>query len=211
MKKCPQCSRTYPDDTLAFCLEDGSLLSASFDPRETNAPTFLLNTVDVSLDKPRANPAVVTSPARTGGAGWLVYLAGLLISVVFDLVYVFKIYPYYAEATRKIFDSIGMSFESPSVGYAVAGFIVSTPLNVLVYSVFAFLLALLWPRGGWKWGFIALLPNFAFTIYYFGVNLTSGYFEPPYYIRAIIANIIYLTAACLFAWLGSKLSPRRRD
>jgi hypothetical protein len=43
MKKCPSCSRTYEDDALSFCLEDGSpLLSvgggsqpASFDPNAT--------------------------------------------------------------------------------------------------------------------------------------------------------------------------------
>src|SRR5262245_36374460 len=31
MKRCPTCKRTYPDDTLAFCLIDGSVLSAPFD------------------------------------------------------------------------------------------------------------------------------------------------------------------------------------
>lgn len=32
MKACPICSRTYADDTLAFCLDDGATLSASFNP-----------------------------------------------------------------------------------------------------------------------------------------------------------------------------------
>jgi uncharacterized membrane protein HdeD (DUF308 family) len=32
MKSCPTCNRTYPDDTLAFCLMDGSVLSAPYDP-----------------------------------------------------------------------------------------------------------------------------------------------------------------------------------
>jgi hypothetical protein len=31
MKSCPACNRTYPDDTLAFCLVDGSVLSAPYD------------------------------------------------------------------------------------------------------------------------------------------------------------------------------------
>ncbi len=35
MKSCPTCNRTYPDDTLAFCLMDGSVLSAPYDPKET--------------------------------------------------------------------------------------------------------------------------------------------------------------------------------
>lgn len=37
MKSCPTCNRTYPDDTLAFCLMDGSVLSAPYDPAETRA------------------------------------------------------------------------------------------------------------------------------------------------------------------------------
>ena len=35
MKKCPQCQRTYADETLAFCLADGALLSAPYDPNAT--------------------------------------------------------------------------------------------------------------------------------------------------------------------------------
>src|SRR5262245_50652771 len=40
MKRCPQCNRTYTDDALSFCLDDGSpLVSAtapsSFDPGAT--------------------------------------------------------------------------------------------------------------------------------------------------------------------------------
>src|ERR1700752_2509708 len=35
MKSCPTCNRTYPDDTLAFCLVDGAVLSAPYDPGQT--------------------------------------------------------------------------------------------------------------------------------------------------------------------------------
>ena len=47
MKSCPTCNRTYSDDTITFCLVDGSILSAPYDPaatkssgpaRETNPP-----------------------------------------------------------------------------------------------------------------------------------------------------------------------------
>lgn len=31
MKRCPSCNRTYADETISFCLADGSLLSASYD------------------------------------------------------------------------------------------------------------------------------------------------------------------------------------
>lgn len=35
MKKCPTCNRTYADETLTYCLADGSLLSAPYDPEAT--------------------------------------------------------------------------------------------------------------------------------------------------------------------------------
>jgi hypothetical protein len=35
MKRCPQCNRTYADEMFAFCLDDGALLSASYDPHAT--------------------------------------------------------------------------------------------------------------------------------------------------------------------------------
>jgi hypothetical protein len=35
MKACPTCNRTYSDDTFTFCLNDGALLSAPYDPQAT--------------------------------------------------------------------------------------------------------------------------------------------------------------------------------
>jgi hypothetical protein len=35
MKRCPNCNRTFWDDTYTFCLDDGTLLSAPFDPEQT--------------------------------------------------------------------------------------------------------------------------------------------------------------------------------
>jgi len=49
MKQCPVCSRTFSDDTLVYCLDDGSVLANSYDPgatqrmpspRSTNSPAF---------------------------------------------------------------------------------------------------------------------------------------------------------------------------
>jgi hypothetical protein len=49
MKSCPTCHRTYADDTFTFCLDDGALLSTSYDPHAT-------------LRIPDTRP---TAPART--------------------------------------------------------------------------------------------------------------------------------------------------
>jgi hypothetical protein len=35
LKECPTCKRTYSDPSITFCLADGSLLSAPFDPQAT--------------------------------------------------------------------------------------------------------------------------------------------------------------------------------
>jgi hypothetical protein len=35
MKSCPTCNRTFADETLTYCLADGSLLSAPYNPEET--------------------------------------------------------------------------------------------------------------------------------------------------------------------------------
>ena len=35
MKICPTCNRTYADEALTFCLDDGSTLSAFYDPHVT--------------------------------------------------------------------------------------------------------------------------------------------------------------------------------
>ena len=35
MKRCPHCGRTYSVESFSFCLDDGALLSASYDPDAT--------------------------------------------------------------------------------------------------------------------------------------------------------------------------------
>jgi hypothetical protein len=35
MKSCPTCNRTYSDNTITFCLVDGTILSAPYDPEAT--------------------------------------------------------------------------------------------------------------------------------------------------------------------------------
>ena len=57
MKQCPECKRTYADDSITFCLADGTLLSAPFDPLEhpirrvEPPPTELMAHAAVPSDK----------------------------------------------------------------------------------------------------------------------------------------------------------------
>ncbi|MGA9998422.1 MAG: SPOR domain-containing protein [Pyrinomonadaceae bacterium] len=65
MKGCPTCNRTYADETLTYCLADGSLLSAPYDPeatqripppRITNAKTEVLPSPRSEVVRPDRNP-----------------------------------------------------------------------------------------------------------------------------------------------------------
>lgn len=56
MKRCPKCNRTYFDETFAFCLADGSLLTAPFDPEATQV---MPAAIDPSAPVADANRRVV--------------------------------------------------------------------------------------------------------------------------------------------------------
>lgn len=55
MKRCPQCARTYADETLSFCIADGQLLSASYPDAFATLP--------LSPARATAEPATLVIPA----------------------------------------------------------------------------------------------------------------------------------------------------
>lgn len=60
MKRCPKCNRTYADDAFTFCLEDGALLSAPYDPEKKEEP--------ISTIQSGGPPPTAVLPANeTGG------------------------------------------------------------------------------------------------------------------------------------------------
>lgn len=69
MKNCPICNRTYSDDTFTFCLNDGALLSAPYDPpapkpspyyRTDPPPTEVMpaHPLSTATDLPPTMPAI---------------------------------------------------------------------------------------------------------------------------------------------------------
>src|ERR1041384_488482 len=58
MKSCPNCNRTYSDDTMTFCLVDGSVLSAPYDPDQTRR-----------IPEPRTTQAAATEILPSGSSG----------------------------------------------------------------------------------------------------------------------------------------------
>lgn len=63
MKKCPKCNRTYSDENLTFCLEDGALLSASFDSDET----LIVPPEDVTVLSRRGAAVIAGGPLKKEG------------------------------------------------------------------------------------------------------------------------------------------------
>lgn len=86
MKTCPTCHQTYADDTLKYCLADGSVLFAPHDPDATivmDPPAPPLPTV-ASPPSPTPPPLNPYPPGRqASGNHHLIYaVAGLLLGIV---------------------------------------------------------------------------------------------------------------------------------
>src|ERR1700692_24784 len=105
MKNCPTCKRTYEDDTLTFCLDDGARLSAAYDPHATllgptardpdppktailpseltpanQAPPTLRSTVPTLAPLAYPREAARSRTEKRGGKLWIV-LSGMLALV----------------------------------------------------------------------------------------------------------------------------------
>src|SRR2546427_6216832 len=108
MKRCPQCNRTYDDDALSFCLDDGSPLvsttaPSSFDPsatvqypqsRETTPPpTIAYSGATPSLTPPLTPPAPPAwspmpsaQPQKRSAWPWILGIGAVLVFLGIGLV-----------------------------------------------------------------------------------------------------------------------------
>jgi hypothetical protein len=80
MKQCPNCNRTYPDDTQSFCLDDGTPLIASYDPEATHVIDPLPRTAPAGAAQPRQASLTRAHALRTNPALYIVIaLLALLV------------------------------------------------------------------------------------------------------------------------------------
>src|SRR5881392_951269 len=108
MKRCPQCNRTYDDDALSFCLDDGSPLvstaaPSSFDAsatvqypqsRDTSIPPPTIAYPGQSAPPPPQSPAPPPAwspmpppaPQKRSVWPWLLGIGAVLVFVVIGLV-----------------------------------------------------------------------------------------------------------------------------
>lgn len=93
MRRCPKCQREYPDDTLRFCLDDGSTLSSI--TRDANPPTTAIlpaqsptqrstaptipSYPNLSVGPAQSTPTRQSNPVLTAG---VVAIALLLLALV---------------------------------------------------------------------------------------------------------------------------------
>ena len=95
MRICPICNRTYEDDTLVFCLDDGTRLSAAYartlDPDRTAILPDGIPPTEPSPLPPRSTipsslPATYQSEKR-GGHAWII-VGSLLVLALIGLIFV---------------------------------------------------------------------------------------------------------------------------
>src|SRR3954463_5291761 len=83
MMRCPQCNRTYRDETVIYCLDDGTLLTTSHNPQETlilpqSRPTDPFP--NVVLPAPSAQPQIVRQGVRPAIVYALVALLAMVVA-----------------------------------------------------------------------------------------------------------------------------------
>jgi hypothetical protein len=95
IKECPICKRTYADTSITFCLADGSLLSAPFDPEATQhlpvshhtepQPTLVVPPPKVNSPLPTQNipPTIASSEqnVESTGIAALTKRRGIMLSI----------------------------------------------------------------------------------------------------------------------------------
>ena len=113
MKQCRKCSRTYTDETLNFCLDDGEWLTEATVPAEP--ATSILHSTDASEEAPTRAQMHTTAEAEPRGwdGGWQWQLAGIGLAIAV-LVGGFFGYRYYiATVSGGRIDSIAvLAFEN---------------------------------------------------------------------------------------------------
>lgn len=128
MKSCPACNRTYPDDTLAFCLLDGSVLSAPYDPQKMQrgpaeggsnstrtqvlhptAPNSPVPALQSTIRAPAppvpplyaGSPPLIRSEERRSKTPWVIAVIALLLVGVFGVALIAFLWPSKIETANK--------------------------------------------------------------------------------------------------------------
>jgi hypothetical protein len=75
MKNCPQCNRTYSDATISFCLADGAILTAPYEPK--------IKPLNLQTTRRFYNPADIDgAPEKRNHSEWRLLYLGLSLCLL---------------------------------------------------------------------------------------------------------------------------------
>jgi hypothetical protein len=226
IKRCPTCARTYADDSISFCLADGALLSAPYDPEASGEqsaksanppPTEIMSSAPGSAIPPtqaaRKPPVplvpTMTSPIRPDVSGVVIPLsspsfesrpATTISTQPRWFVYVLVIIAGFA--THTVLEGFVNVFFYGSTAYRLLYFIVpATGFGIVGLS-----LGRSWPQKGWTWGL--WLVAFPWLIQ------LSVFIRYPLAMLADVSrpltNLICVPiAACVGSYMGAHLFAKR--
>lgn len=95
MKQCPTCRRTYTDENLFFCLEDGAALIAAASSAEKTLEFNSPPTEQITVARTSAPPnkfeirpfANQPAPNQSSGKLWIIPVVGVLLFIVFGGIF----------------------------------------------------------------------------------------------------------------------------
>lgn len=231
MKSCPTCNRTF-EDTFTFCLVDGSILSAPFDPKATEQvsqprdttppPTLVIPPQNAPNSRDVLPPTVVVPQSG--------YEQQQQQPPVYNAPSYQQPQQFYQQP-QQFFPGQSASVKIPGYSYVlavVAGMIALfliemlaaglgiypffnlqwpiTPPSLLLflisYGALGFLFGYRWPQGRWTWG-LWLAVLPVIALIGFG-------FQYSYYFGLSILSLLLLPATCLGALWATKIAQRKR-
>jgi hypothetical protein len=235
MKSCPTCNRTF-EDTFTFCLVDGAILSAPFDPQTTwqipqarntdppptevilpqNSP-YSRDALPPTIAAPQPeyvqplslNDALLYQQPLQSSSGQPASLKVPRSRYVLALV-VSMIAGIFAIVLENEFVSRGRHFDPDTMRYVYEtnNLPSATVFYLLSYGALAFLFGYKWPQGGWKWGlWLIAIPTILLILPSFGASPVN--LERTVYFFKLFLPLLLL-AAFLGALLGSKIARHKR-
>ena len=129
MKYCPHCRRTYTDETISFCLEDGKVLTADY----SVAPTLPMSSPTAADEKPTLPLRSLLTPERAKKRMRTLWIVGGIVAVCGAIFYVI------------LFATVGAE-DKPPVGAVVF----SSLLGGLIYGYLVWSACWAWPAV-WAW------------------------------------------------------------
>jgi hypothetical protein len=204
MKRCPKCNRTYADETITFCLADGSLLSAPYDPQATiidhdiqiNIPqrteVLVPNKLQIEEQVIKSGSPlqqdVYSTQHKTALYVYIVAIisGGLLLFAVGYIAHIYESFFYSSNLVIRLF----------------IGAIICSSLYVVSGIVFG----LKWPNGR-RWGFWLSIAPTLMLIFIAGLIWDK---ETKGAMSTILFIFLIPIAFCSGSYLGTRLSSRAR-